>query len=84
MKAIDEVTDLKSHPSNYLRNRIRAFPEYEPTQIYLTVYAVKTDLESVLGKGIFKAKALIFYFHKITEKRFDIRKYQPPNIHSNR
>ena len=57
MKAIDEVTDLKSHPSNYLRNRIRAFPEYEPTQIYLTVYAVKTDLESVLGKGILKAKA---------------------------
>ena len=57
MKAINEVTDLKSHPSNYLQNTIRAFPEYEPTQIYLTVYAVKTDLESVLGKGSLKARA---------------------------
>lgn len=57
MKTLNEVTDLKSHPSNYLRNTIRAFPAYEPTQIYLTVYAVKTDLESVLGKGILKAKA---------------------------
>ena len=51
MEMLDESNLLKLHPSFYFGNKIRPFPnEEEPSQIYITVYAANTDIESVLGK----------------------------------
>ena len=50
MKMLDESDVLQLHPSLYFGNKIRPFPNKgAPSQIYLTVYAGDTTIESVLG-----------------------------------
>ena len=52
LKAINESNVLKYHPTIYLRNHVRPFPNSSNVnQINLTAYAVKTDISTILGKG---------------------------------
>lgn len=51
LKVLDAAVEiLQLHPREYIRNRVTAFPQNAPSQLYLTIYALSTNIEEILGR----------------------------------